>query len=179
MNKDGKWSIPTTYKGIRMRSKLETEWAQWFDEYGIIWAYEPEGFALPNGIAYLPDFWLPEMNTVFEAKGVLDQDDEAKIRALAKTAAPRGVMVILGEAPVGARYRLVNPTPQRTTDEFVHLYDDMVALVRCSKCKRWYFVEAFHKWTCRTCDYYDGKYTFDAVAPKCPAGKQDSKFRPE
>lgn len=33
-------AIPTEYKGIKMRSKLEATWAQFFDAVGIEWRYE-------------------------------------------------------------------------------------------------------------------------------------------
>src|SRR5512137_1785686 len=48
--------IETTYKGYRFRSRLEARWAVFFDLLGLQWEYEPEGFKLPSGAAYLPDF---------------------------------------------------------------------------------------------------------------------------
>lgn len=49
-------AIQTTYKGYRFRSRLEARWAVFFDTLGIRWEYEPEGFELPDGRRYLPDF---------------------------------------------------------------------------------------------------------------------------
>ena len=53
---------PTTYKGIRMRSRLEAEYAALLDRSGpggklrlIGWEYEPMCFAGSSG-QYLPDF---------------------------------------------------------------------------------------------------------------------------
>ena len=51
--------IETKYKGYRFRSRLEARWAVFFDELGIEWEYEPEGFDLGDGTYYLPDFRLP------------------------------------------------------------------------------------------------------------------------
>jgi hypothetical protein len=51
-------AIETVYKGYRFRSRLEARWAVFFDTLGIEWAYEPEGFELPDGSRYLPDFFL-------------------------------------------------------------------------------------------------------------------------
>ena len=48
--------IPTRYKGYRFRSRLEARWAVFFDACGYQWEYEPEGFVLPCGTHYLPDF---------------------------------------------------------------------------------------------------------------------------
>ena len=47
-------AIPTTYAGIRFRSRLEARWAVLFELLGWPWAYEP--FDL---LGYIPDFVLP------------------------------------------------------------------------------------------------------------------------
>jgi len=46
---------PTTYRGVRMRSRLEATFAQHCDAVGLAWEYEPECFADETG-QYLPDF---------------------------------------------------------------------------------------------------------------------------
>ena len=46
---------PTTYNGIRMRSRLEASFAERLDAVGAPWQYEPQCFASPEG-QYLPDF---------------------------------------------------------------------------------------------------------------------------
>lgn len=46
---------PTTYNGVKMRSRLEAAWAEQFDSMGWAWKYEPECFATADG-QYLPDF---------------------------------------------------------------------------------------------------------------------------
>lgn len=51
-------AIETRYKGYRFRSRLEARWAVFFDALGLHWEYEPEGFELPCGTRYLPDFRL-------------------------------------------------------------------------------------------------------------------------
>jgi hypothetical protein len=38
-----------------MRSRLEAKYAAWLDQEGILWEYEPECFAGPEG-QWLPDF---------------------------------------------------------------------------------------------------------------------------
>ena len=49
-------AIETIYNGYRFRSRLEARWAVFFDALGVDYEYEPEGFNLPNGGRYLPDF---------------------------------------------------------------------------------------------------------------------------
>lgn len=46
-------AIPTTYAGIRFRSRLEARWAAFFDACGFAWAYEPMDFS-----GWIPDFSL-------------------------------------------------------------------------------------------------------------------------
>jgi len=50
-------AIETSYKGYHFRSRLEARWAVFFDNMGIKWEYEPEGFT-KNEIKYLPDFLI-------------------------------------------------------------------------------------------------------------------------
>jgi len=54
-------AIETEYKGYRFRSRLEARWAVFFDAMGLQWQYEIEGFELPSGERYLPDFYFPDL----------------------------------------------------------------------------------------------------------------------
>ncbi len=78
-------AIETTYKGYRFRSRLEVRWAVFFDACGVRWEYEPEGFALPNGQSYLPDFLLHGVagrggdELYVEVKGKMTESDAGKI----------------------------------------------------------------------------------------------------
>lgn len=82
--------IETYYKGYRFRSRLEARWAVFFDNLGVEWEYEPEGFKLPSGKLYLPDFRLKcygcrgsveetPFDLYVEVKGVMTQEDADKI----------------------------------------------------------------------------------------------------
>lgn len=62
-------AIDTEYAGHLFRSRLEARWAVFFDYLisktrlyrsppNFTWEYEPEGFELPGGQRYLPDFRL-------------------------------------------------------------------------------------------------------------------------
>lgn len=74
-------AIPTAYRGVQMRSRLEASFAEQLDFYNIKWVYEAEGYDI-DGVWYLPDFWLPDLGAFVEVKGVLDQS-VSKPRALA------------------------------------------------------------------------------------------------
>ena len=48
--------IETLYMGHYFRSKAEARFAVFLDCLGVKWDYEPQGFDLGNGLKYLPDF---------------------------------------------------------------------------------------------------------------------------
>lgn len=60
--------IQTCYRGFLFRSRLEARWAVFFDSMGITFEYEPQGFQLPNGKRYLPDFLLTHLDIFAEVK---------------------------------------------------------------------------------------------------------------
>ena len=87
-------AIPTYYRGVNFRSRLEARWAIIFERLGITWYYETEGYdiQIEDGytIRYLPDFVLlggtvrcPRRLYV-EVKGDMQPDDAVKIRAFAQ-----------------------------------------------------------------------------------------------
>ena len=83
--------IETIYKGYRFRSRLEARWAVFFDSLGVKYEYDPEGFKLPDGSVYLPDFRVmchadrghdcEPFPLYIEVKGNMDEVSAAKIKA--------------------------------------------------------------------------------------------------
>lgn len=84
-------SIETIYNGYRFRSRLEARWAVFLDSLGVKYEYEPEGFELPDGTRYLPDFRVMCHATrggdcepfplYIEVKGQMDEASAKKIKA--------------------------------------------------------------------------------------------------
>lgn len=83
--------IETEYDGYKFRSRLEARWAVFFDSLGVEYEYEPEGFELPSGLRYLPDFRVKCYGTRgtrdedpfdlwIEVKGKMTELDASKIR---------------------------------------------------------------------------------------------------
>jgi hypothetical protein len=62
----------TEYNHHTFRSRLEARWAVFFDGMKIDWQYEPEGFELPSGERYLPDFYLPRFKWFVEIKPTIE-----------------------------------------------------------------------------------------------------------
>ena len=78
-------AIETVFRGFRFRSRLEARWAVFFDALKMPFFYEPEGFSF-EGHNYLPDFYLPTIETYIEIKPNKGDGDptEEKHRAFGK-----------------------------------------------------------------------------------------------
>jgi hypothetical protein len=64
-------ALKTEYRGTVFLSRTEAARAQWLDDLGIAWDYEPQRIYLPAlGVVYVPDFWLPTLRLWAEVKGV-------------------------------------------------------------------------------------------------------------
>ena len=79
-------AIQTHYKGYYFRSRLEARWAVFFEHLGIEYQYEPEGFEKEmyydddsKILRYLPDFYLPKLNTWVEVKGLMTDKEAQKL----------------------------------------------------------------------------------------------------
>lgn len=90
--------IETRYKGYRFRSRLEARWAVFFEDLGLTWEYEPQGFELATG-RYLPDFFLPDIGCWVEVKPDPDSYDWKRINELAQ-ATGRDVICLTGTPAV-------------------------------------------------------------------------------
>ena len=102
-----KWSVETEYKNIKMRSKLEAKWAEFFDEKGILWEYE-SAYYEQDELKYLPDFSLPDLKIIFEVKGVMDSRDELKKQMMAEICQEMGWKYVMGFNDIPKAY-LIEP----------------------------------------------------------------------
>lgn len=96
--------IETRYKCHLFRSRLEARWAVYFDSLGIKWIYEPEGYELPDGSRYLPDFYLPDHGLFAEIKP--DPCFDNRWILFVQAGAP---LVILDGLPAIRNFRLYEP----------------------------------------------------------------------
>lgn len=95
-------AIQTRYKGYNFRSRLEARWAVFLDDLGVSWCYEPEGFELPDGPRYLPDFHINDQGVYVPGRHTYGPWLEVK--AVAPTDAEIQKLVLLCEA--GTSYGL-------------------------------------------------------------------------
>jgi hypothetical protein len=91
-------AIETTYRGYRFRSRTEARWAVFFDTLGVKWDYEVEGFELPDGTRYLPDFRISTLlgSAFFEVKpSEPDANERRKLKGVT-TATNRYAVFLIG-----------------------------------------------------------------------------------
>lgn len=87
-------AIQTEYNGFLFRSRLEARWAVFFDACGVNYEYEPEGYRLNNGLLYLPDFLLHDVDgrdggdLFVEVKGHMTETDAQKINCFVNMGFP-------------------------------------------------------------------------------------------
>jgi len=150
-------AIETYYKGCHFRSRLEARWAVFFDALGVEWSYEPEGFEWPArpadpddddgpfgyglpelfGGYYLPDFWLPSINTWFEVKGPEPDAEEWRILSEFRWTADGRLVVAVGDIPYNTdlsgyppAFSSANSLGLQTTDDYNYAW---CSCPRCGK----------------------------------------------
>ncbi len=96
--------LPTTYKGVRFKSRTEARWAVFFELCGYTWAYEPEGVKLSTGETYLPDFYLLGFRLWVEVKSDHEELSETTIQKSKQLAVDTGrdAIILRGQPGVGA-----------------------------------------------------------------------------
>lgn len=156
--------IETVYNGYRFRSRLEARWAVFFDALGIKYEYEPEGFRFPDGSCYLPDFYLPELNTFFEVKGIMNDADMHKINQLLKYS---GKPVVIGYADMSFQasdlWHDEHPQPDGTF-YYTFASKEYSLLIYCYECKKYSFMGQSGCWICQSCGADDGDYFYSIEA---------------
>jgi hypothetical protein len=64
---------------VSMRSGWEVAYAEYLDNNGVKWLYEPTTFTLPSGNAYTPDFHLLSTGEYVEVKGWLTAEHKRRM----------------------------------------------------------------------------------------------------
>jgi hypothetical protein len=88
-------AIETTYNGHKFRSRTEARWAIFFENLGIPYEYEKEGYDL-DGVWYLPDFWIPFWGCYIEIKGAAPTREEIGKCIALSVKSNRPVYIIYG-----------------------------------------------------------------------------------
>lgn len=121
-------AIETVYHGHKFRSRLEARHAVFFDQLGVRWDYEPEGFDL-DGLRYLPDFWLPNLNVWIEIKPVPPTAEEQRKCTLLAGHTKHPVFLFVGlpgtyVPEIDDGYRFAVPGDGRDEIELIWLWSE-------------------------------------------------------
>jgi len=146
-------AIPTTYRNIEYRSKLEANWAEWLYNHGFNTQYEKRKFKLERNIWYLPDFYIPETKTFIEVKGNLERlhkpfqlVQELK-RECPETWPDGGTMLLLAGPKIGAFYNIEQP------------YYMGLKVIHCKNCNVSSIITEYGSQKCRYCGSKDWNST--------------------
>lgn len=148
-------AIETTWMGCRFRSRLEARHAVLFEELGVRWEYEAEGYDL-QGTCYLPDFWMPDQQCFIEIKGDEPNTEERRKAQLLAEESGKSVLIFSGSIHSGMTGGLATPAHGYFPDSFWW--------GECDKCKRLDLVaiEAYMRVQCPVCQ------TFTMYRPSAP-----------
>src|SRR3990170_1646269 len=91
--------IQTFYDGYFFKSRAEARWAVFFNTLRIPYEYEREGYRLPSGQFYLPDFWLPNQDCWLEVKPQYPTDKEIAKLALVGEGSNKRAFITFGMMP--------------------------------------------------------------------------------
>lgn len=142
-----KGAIITKYRGVDFCSRIEATYAKFFDELGLQWAHERQGYeGVIDGkkTRMLPDFWLPDLQCFIEIKPRDDYDRDK----------PRMVTNVT-DVPVYVAFDFPNRLASDGETRSMHYYlngeykDDQFEITRCPRCEQWKVL--FRAWSSR-CD---------------------------
>lgn len=92
--------LPSVYRGVLYRSRVEARWAIFLHELGVGAQYEPEGFDL-DGEWYLPDFCVTAWNIYVGVKGALPSGAERRKCQLLADHSGKHVLLAIGDPSTG------------------------------------------------------------------------------
>lgn len=148
--------IPTIYKGINMKSKLESKIAMFLDVLNIKWQYEPKKFLLSNGTPYIPDFYLTELKIWIEVKGLILKHNKEISKRFCKE--NKTELLIISNID----------TMWFSSKDFIDGIgiDNNIFIGFCSHCKKYFFCSNLGSYHCRNCETHEGDhdllYTFNS-----------------
>ena len=148
------FSIRTTYKGIQFRSRLESNIAYFLDKLDIKWQYEPKSFLLSNGNHYMPDFYLPELKTWVEAKGIIEMAKKQWRDYMTFCTDLKTELALIGpdfSSWFSASKISWGEHTSTSSEEWIHVG-------KCSSCGSYFFCGSFGSYGCRKCGNHDLKF---------------------
>jgi hypothetical protein len=161
-------AIPTTYKGIQMRSRMEAQVAFLLDQISWPSEYEGESIMLSNGVSYTPDFHLTERSVVIECRGYEDERGAKQIAGFIADLHQRAIAtddeftyIVMG--PSACTVYTCDVDGKRDTYP--------MAITFCPRCDEWHIDTIRERWSdhalCPACV----ELTFNSYAVTVAGGK--------
>lgn len=140
-----RFGVPTTYRGVRFRSRLEARYAAFFDELALPWRYEPIDLE-----GYIPDYLLDleQGPILFEVKGSLE--DEAIAKAKIEQSGWTGEAIVASGDLTSSR---IGTLLESGTDGFEWGDADLFYCISCGQSS---IHSGSGSWHCRRCGESDG-----------------------
>ena len=150
-------AIPTLFRGVKFRSRLEAKWSAFLDGCGWSWQYEPD----INLASYLPDFVVNlDRPLLVEVKPALTIEDFAEAKAKIEASGWEHEAVIVGARlfdgwGIDSAIGVFGERHHGPDGELGWLWDT-AELFLCLLCQRPSVCPAGGSWQCRTCGGSEG-----------------------
>lgn len=151
-------AIPTEYQGILFRSRFEADVAYFINRVGYDYGYERRSFLLDNGIHYLPDFYIPDLNLWIEPRGYKSRKGKLQIDGFKEFLMNQFIddnihedFIVLGKNSLFFELFM-------NSDNFLPpmWIQGEIILAKCPKCEKNFFCCSDGSYHCRSCGHYDG-----------------------
>lgn len=167
-------AIPTLYRGIQLRSRMEAQCALLFDLLEWEWQYEPQGYMLPSGKSYMPDFYLPGQSAIVECRGYTSERSDELLHEFGNEIEGGAITAI----PAVRRYIVIKENDMlvfaRRRD-----FHDACLVVYCDYCNAWALLGlgegCCHKCGCHGCSITRA-YVLSVKAGKVLLNQKTSEY---
>lgn len=139
-------AIPTVYKGVQMKSRLEADVAFLLDRMGCEWEYEPQSFLLNDGTHYLPDFRVGRLWLWVEARGYVTEKGKRQIREFRRHLGEHDSYLAITSTGTSLTEPALSP------DGMDHETHGHIGVATCGGCGRGFFYPESEGWACRWCE---------------------------
>lgn len=131
-------AIPTVYRGIQLKSRLEAQCAFLLDRLDWEWKYEPQSYMLPNGVSFTPDFLVPNHGLFIECRGYESKKGALQIKGLRQALETKGGFLIDEAEDIRAgSFLVLHGDKQVEHYERGNLTCGMCLILHCRECGWW------------------------------------------
>lgn len=152
--------IPTTYGGVRFRSRIEARWAVMFDQLGWRWEYEPldlDGY-IPDFVLMFTEPLLVEVKHELALSNLVRHCRKIEMSGWEHEALVLGATPLIAESQTWHLTHVFGLLGERIGESETPTgwnWDEAIPF-RCGGCKRPSLLHTSMSWRCRASGCYDG-----------------------